>query len=154
MVLGIGPPENIENLLFNNWYPTRDNTFRSFLLTGAAAIYWSIWLTRNEVCIWQMLAKKLSCKYFTGNTLASVLGSIAVVWGAEETGVGGMSQDGESGYAFLHVLRIVLYFKNWVLSWLCFVTSVRLLWWLFYNKLVRFLSLGDEARFFPLCRLC
>lgn len=35
--------------LFNNWYPTRDKTFRSFLLIGAALIFLSIWLTRNEI---------------------------------------------------------------------------------------------------------
>ena len=48
MVLGIKPPLNVHNL-FDNWYPGKDKTFRSLLLTGAAAICWSIWLTRNEV---------------------------------------------------------------------------------------------------------
>ena len=48
MVLGIKPPLNVHNL-FDDWYPGKDKTFRSLLLTGAAAICWSTWLTRNEV---------------------------------------------------------------------------------------------------------
>jgi len=48
MVLGIKPPLNVHNL-FDNWYPGKDKTFRSLLLTGATTICCSIWLTRNEV---------------------------------------------------------------------------------------------------------
>ena len=63
--------------------------------------------------------KKLSCGYFLGNTLTSVLDSVAVVCGQEGTNVGGKLQVGQCGYAFLRVLRMALYFKNSVLSQFC-----------------------------------
>ena len=48
MVLGFKPPRNAHNL-FNGWYSWKDKNFRSLLLIGAAAILWSIWITRNKV---------------------------------------------------------------------------------------------------------
>jgi len=46
-VLGIPPLVNIE-LLFNNWSKQGGHKHNILLLTGAAAICWSIWLTRND----------------------------------------------------------------------------------------------------------
>lgn len=47
LVLGIPPLVNIE-LLFNNWSKQGGHKHNILLLTGAAAICWSIWLTRND----------------------------------------------------------------------------------------------------------
>ena len=65
MVLGIKPPLNVHNL-FDNWYPGKDKTFRSLLLTGAAAICWSIWLIRNEVVFFIEVDQKLFCRFYSG----------------------------------------------------------------------------------------
>lgn len=48
MVQGLSPPLNVQNY-FDDRYPTRGKSFRSFLLTRASMICWFIWLTKNEV---------------------------------------------------------------------------------------------------------
>ena len=46
-VFGIPPPLDIEHL-FNTWSKQGGQKHNILLLTGAAAICWSIWLTRND----------------------------------------------------------------------------------------------------------
>jgi hypothetical protein len=47
LVLGIPPLVNIEHL-FNNWSKQGGHKHSTMLLTGAAAICWSFWHTRND----------------------------------------------------------------------------------------------------------
>lgn len=47
IVLALNPPLNVY-YLFNNWYPIRDKTLRSFFIDGSC---WSIWLTRNKIVV-------------------------------------------------------------------------------------------------------
>jgi len=100
MVLGIKPPLNVHNL-FDNWYPGKDKTFRSLLLTGAAAICWSIWLIRNEVVFFIEVDQKLFCRFYPGEHIGFGSGHTcngpryrrSLFWR-------GLPQDGECGYAF------------------------------------------------------
>ena len=47
IVLALNQPLNVY-YLFNNWYPIRDKTLRSFFIDGSC---WSIWLTRNKIVV-------------------------------------------------------------------------------------------------------
>jgi hypothetical protein len=48
MVLGLKPPTSTRNI-FGAWHKQSGREFRSLLLIGAAALCWSLWLTRNEL---------------------------------------------------------------------------------------------------------
>jgi hypothetical protein len=65
MVLGFKPPRNTRNL-FNDYFFRKDKTFRSILLTGAAAILRSIWITQNEVVLDVFQLKSLLQVLFRG----------------------------------------------------------------------------------------
>jgi hypothetical protein len=47
-MFGISPPQGID-ALFNRWSKTGGNKYNSLLLTAASALYWAVWITRNEV---------------------------------------------------------------------------------------------------------
>jgi hypothetical protein len=64
MVLGFKPPRNTRNL-FNDYFFRKDKTFRSILLTSAAAILRSIWITQNEVVL-DISNSNLFCKFYLG----------------------------------------------------------------------------------------
>jgi hypothetical protein len=66
MVLGVKSPRNAQNL-FNDWFSWKDKPFWIlFLLMGAAAILWSIWITRNEVVFDKCWPKSLLYVLFEG----------------------------------------------------------------------------------------
>jgi hypothetical protein len=61
MVLGINPPRNVQ-YLFSEWYSWKDKRFDPFLLVGAAAILWSIWMTK----FWQLSTQTFLKTLFRG----------------------------------------------------------------------------------------
>lgn len=126
MVLGLNPLLNAQNC-FNDWYPTRDKYFRFLLLIGASAICWFIWLTRMKLYL-ANVDQNLFCKFFQGNTLASILVLIAMVWGAEGASVASMLQVGDCGYAFLRFIWMTFYFKNWAMSWILLLQTCSILY--------------------------
>jgi len=48
LMFGISPPQSIDDL-FNRWSKMGGNKHNSLLLTAASALYWAVWITRNEV---------------------------------------------------------------------------------------------------------
>jgi hypothetical protein len=68
------------------------------------------------ICVWQISTKNSFAGPIQGNTLASFLNPHTTARGTEGVGVGDMQQVRERGYAFLRVLWMNIYFKNWVMS--------------------------------------
>ena len=48
LMFQISPPLSIEDL-FDHWFKLGDNLHNSLLLTATSALYWTIWITQNEV---------------------------------------------------------------------------------------------------------
>ena len=75
-MLGIPLPVNIE-LLFNNWSKQGGHKHNILLLTGAVAICWSIWLTKNDTVFNNCRPKTFLQVLFRGDILAPIVGSVA-----------------------------------------------------------------------------
>ena len=147
MVLGINQFQNIQNL-FNNWYPLRNKTFISFLLTGVAAIYWSIWLTSNEVVFDKCRQKTLLRVLFREHTDFGFRLSCSGVW----TRGNKCWRQAASWTMWLCISSCPSdgpLFQEFSFESVLWVQSLR---WLVCKKLVWFLSLGYDAGFFPLSK--
>ena len=84
LVLGIPLPVNIE-LLFNNWSKQGGHKHNILLLTGAAAICWSIWLTKNDT-VFNNYRPKLFCGCFSGGHIGSGCGLCCSTLMTKESG--------------------------------------------------------------------
>jgi len=75
-MFGISPSLSIEDL-FVHWSKLGDNLHNSLLLTAASALFWTIWLTRNEVVFDKSRPKNLFTGTLPWNTLAAPMGKTA-----------------------------------------------------------------------------
>ena len=65
VTLDLSPPRNSEHL-FNQWSSRGGRKYKPFLLTGAAAVIWAIWLQRNDSVFDRKLPKNFLQVLFRG----------------------------------------------------------------------------------------
>ena len=75
-VFGLRPPRNIAHM-FGGWSKLGQQKHNLLLLTGAAALCWVIWLTRNDLVFNKCQPKTFLQVLFRATILALILGSIA-----------------------------------------------------------------------------
>jgi len=88
-----------------------------YLLTGAAAFCWAIWMTRNEVVFDKYRPKTFLQVLIQANILALILGLAGARWKPSGAPDFGMSILGDGSTAFLHFKWMVFWFTNWFLSY-------------------------------------
>ena len=75
-LFGIAPPVDMADL-FDIWSKMETSKHNTLLLSAAVALYWAIWITRNEVVFDKCRPKTFFAGTLPGNSLATPVGKVS-----------------------------------------------------------------------------